>query len=556
MSTIEGNLADQEASPNDLLGALLAESRELTAVERFSKAHDNELEHAQAKHYRDLIPLSAPSAGQQYAFEVDLDTCSGCKACVSACHHMNGLEPEETWRSVGMLYGQNGLPVIQHVTTACHHCVDPGCLNGCPTNAYEKDPDTGIVRHLDDQCFGCQYCTMACPYEVPQYSPSKGIVRKCDMCHTRLSAGEAPACVQACPNKAIQITLVDVEETVEKTDRGVFLPATPPANLTNPTTVYRSKNELPANLKGADTDTAQPQHAHLPLVVMLVLTQLSVGCLTVSAIARWFGAGLGAEIGVVLATLLGLAGLGAATLHLGRPHLAFRSILGWRHSWLSREALVFGAYAPMAIASSAFVAVPFIDGYLPEFAQKLLPIVLPSALRPLFEIGAILSGAAGVFCSAKIYLFTGRDFWKGLGTYGKFAGTCAVAGPALLLACLCLTGSSGITLVALILIATTIAKLAYEASQLQADRTDTNSLWLSAKLMKENLGTFTRIRFGLAVIGGVILPFAAITAQLLMPLAAFLAVVSFVCVLVGELAERYLYFSAVVPLRMPGGVKP
>src|ERR1700722_2277392 len=39
--------------------------------------------------YRDLIPLSQPGPGEQYAFTVDLDACSGCKACVSACHSLN-----------------------------------------------------------------------------------------------------------------------------------------------------------------------------------------------------------------------------------------------------------------------------------------------------------------------------------------------------------------------------------------------------------------------------------------------------------------------------------
>ena len=37
----------------------------------------------------------------QYAFDVDLDSCSGCKACVSACHSLNGLDEDETWRDVG-----------------------------------------------------------------------------------------------------------------------------------------------------------------------------------------------------------------------------------------------------------------------------------------------------------------------------------------------------------------------------------------------------------------------------------------------------------------------
>src|SRR5262249_12037778 len=150
-----------------------------TAVETFSLQHARAPAAlpAQAKYYRDLIPLSAPRQGEQYAFEVDLDACSGCKACVTACHNLNGLEDEELWRSVGLLHGgTTKLPVVQHVTTACHHCVEPACLHGCPVNAYEKDLVTGIVRHLDDQCIGCQYCILKCPYDVPKYSHAKGIV--------------------------------------------------------------------------------------------------------------------------------------------------------------------------------------------------------------------------------------------------------------------------------------------------------------------------------------------------------------------------------------------
>ncbi|MDZ4850102.1 MAG: hypothetical protein SGI77_12525 [Pirellulaceae bacterium] len=37
-------------------------------------------------------------------------------------------------------------------------------------------------------------------------------------------------------------------------------------------------------------------------------------------------------------------GVHMALAHLGRPFLAFRAFLGWRRSWLSREAIVFGLY--------------------------------------------------------------------------------------------------------------------------------------------------------------------------------------------------------------------
>ena len=168
---------------------LLEEQQELTAVEQFSEDHGNVP--VQVRYYSRLLPAAPPQAGQQYAFEVDLDRCSGCKACVTACHSLNGLDERETWRDVGLLVGgTSSQPVMQHVTTACHHCIEPACMTACPVDAYEKDPVTGIVRHLDDQCFGCQYCTLACPYDVPRYHPDKGIVRKCDMCADRLAAGE------------------------------------------------------------------------------------------------------------------------------------------------------------------------------------------------------------------------------------------------------------------------------------------------------------------------------------------------------------------------------
>src|SRR3954467_6124164 len=194
-----------QSDESTLIDEFLAAQRNLTAVDRFAEQHRAAPSHS--SYYRDLIPLSKPGAGQQYAFEVNLDLCSGCKACVTACHSLNGLDEDETWRSVGTL-ASSGTGFQQAVTTSCHHCLDPGCLTGCPVNAYDKDPVTGIVRHLDDQCIGCEYCILKCPYDVPQYNHERGIVRKCDMCVGRLEVGEAPACVQACPTKAIRITLV------------------------------------------------------------------------------------------------------------------------------------------------------------------------------------------------------------------------------------------------------------------------------------------------------------------------------------------------------------
>jgi len=62
-----------------LIDDLLEEQQLLTPVAKFARSHEQGSP-AQAKYYRDLIPLSLPALGQQYAFAVNLDACTGCKA--------------------------------------------------------------------------------------------------------------------------------------------------------------------------------------------------------------------------------------------------------------------------------------------------------------------------------------------------------------------------------------------------------------------------------------------------------------------------------------------
>ena len=89
----------EDASRLSLLDLLLREQNELSAVEQFAVWHDAS-QRTTDRQYSALIPATAPAAGQQYAFQVDLESCSGCKACVVACHELNGLDETETWRDV------------------------------------------------------------------------------------------------------------------------------------------------------------------------------------------------------------------------------------------------------------------------------------------------------------------------------------------------------------------------------------------------------------------------------------------------------------------------
>jgi formate dehydrogenase iron-sulfur subunit len=485
-----------------LLEELLAEQRDVTAVEEFARAHDRG--EISAARYSRLIPMTAPLPGEQFAFEVELDRCSGCKACVTACHALNGLDDGEAWRHVGTLISEDWRrPFRQSIPTTCHHCAEPGCLTGCPVLAYEKDVLTGIVRHLDDQCIGCQYCVMMCPYEVPQYSAQRGIVRKCDMCSQRLSAGEAPACVQACPNEAIRITIVDrgdlqavyrSESTSRESRTDFFLPTAPDPALTLPATRFISKRLLRSDLMAGDHAEEHLQPAHSPLVWMLVLTQLGVG-------ATVFSQALPASTRLLwLALAAVIIGSAASMVHLGRPAKAWRCFLGWRTSWLSREIVAFGLFSVLlGVAAMGWGS----------------------------SLMAMAMGLAGVLSSAFVYHATGRVFWTGLGSFGKFFGSMFLLGAA---AAWLVTGTPWLAVVTAV---ATLVKLVIERQ---------------AEFARERFGVMVRTRMLCAAV----VVIASLSSLVVPESQLFLAAGTFVFAFAGELLERQLFFRAVVPPRMPG----
>jgi formate dehydrogenase iron-sulfur subunit len=544
-------------APRTLIDDLLAEQQELTAVEKFSQAHDSH--QARRGMYRDLLPATPPAPGEQYAFEVNLDQCSGCKACVSACHSLNGLDDNETWRSVGLLMdvadphdarrrAQRGFQ--QNITTACHHCVDPGCVNGCPVLAYDKDPLTGIVRHLDDQCIGCQYCVMMCPYEVPQYSKTRGIVRKCDMCHSRLAVGEAPACVQACPTKAISIKVVEQAKVRAKyrpleafkfqagsaaAMRNNFLTASPDPAITLPTTRFVTQRTFPENIFAGDQLAVRRSDAHLPLAILLVLSQLAIGASFAAVFIK------PAALLLVIASVAGLVALAAGSLHLGQPLKAWRSFLGWRNSWFSREVIALSAFVFLILlaAGSAWFARSF-EKYLTALAA--------------------ISGAVTVTCSAMIYVKTRREFWSATQAFSKFFGTTLVLGAAAALVASTFHGHSALVAATATLLAIiTLMKLAFEHKILQhlvdAETPVQTPLNKTARLLAGELNRFLRLRIAFGVIGGLVLPIIAL-AQMAEGTATnpILAVAVLALCITGEFLERYLFFTAVVTQKMPGGL--
>jgi DMSO reductase anchor subunit/ferredoxin len=439
--------------------------------------------------------------------------------------------------------------------------------------AYDKDPVTGIVRHLDDQCIGCQYCVMKCPYEVPQYLPGRGIVRKCDMCSARLAVGEAPACVQACPSAAIRITVVEQAkvrgkyrrlksenrnpkpERNPKTENRIsnfgnqaslgvrssefgfnsFLPASPNPAITLPTTRYVTQRILPANLEAADAREVQPSKAHPPLTFMLVLSQLGAGLALLGALAG------GRSRATALAALLTTLGaVVAGTLHLGQPWKAWRGFLGWRKSWFSRELIAFAAFVTALAAHRAI-------------------------LHPLSSLLAAAFGLAAVACSAMIYVDTRRPYWNAPMTFGKFFGTTLLLG-ALASAPTGFLGTNpdppaGMPAFlgsALALFVTgAIVKLAAENRifHFLVDEQDPQltALNKTALLLTGRFGLLARVRVACLLASGILLPVLVLDEQLTATTRLILVASALALCFGGELIERHLFFVAEVAPKMPGG---
>jgi len=148
---------------------------------------------------------------QHLGFYFDQTLCNGCKACSVACKDKNDLRVGVSWRRVaeysGDTWQRDADTFVPNVFTyytsmACNHCEDPICVKVCPTTAMTQGPD-GIVTVDGEKCVGCRYCEWACPYSGPQFNSTTGHITKCDMCADYRAEGQDPACVAACPSRAL-----------------------------------------------------------------------------------------------------------------------------------------------------------------------------------------------------------------------------------------------------------------------------------------------------------------------------------------------------------------
>ncbi|MGQ9680874.1 MAG: 4Fe-4S dicluster domain-containing protein [Candidatus Bathyarchaeia archaeon] len=161
---------------------------------------------------------------------VDLRRCIGCRSCQIACKRWNerkatntmlNADPKLEWTNPQDLapetytyvrfvkIGSEEAMKWHFAKVQCMHCIEPRCVNGCPSRALAKTED-GPVVYRKELCIGCKYCVNTCPFEVPRWDEVNRIIEKCTFCQERLKEGMEPACVQACPTDTLM--LMDLEE--------------------------------------------------------------------------------------------------------------------------------------------------------------------------------------------------------------------------------------------------------------------------------------------------------------------------------------------------------
>ena len=343
-----------------------------------------------------LIPERGLEAGEQYRFHFDMTKCIGCRSCEVACNEQNGNPADINWRRVGELEGGTYPDTMRHyLSMGCNHCLDADCVKGCPVDAYTKDPVTGIVLHSADACIGCQYCVWNCPYSVPQFNAERGVVGKCDMCQGRLAEGLEPACVNACPEHAIEVEIVN-QAAWHENFSGADSPGMPAARHTISTTrITLPPDVAGGTLERVDNGQIRAEHPHWSLIFMTTMVQAVVGALVVMLLAH----GMDTASLTLLAMLTAVA-LNISVFHLGRPAYAWRALKMWRRSWLSREVLLFGLFFLSICACT-----------VASWAQTLGLIHLGSAV-PLLGWVAAVFGVLGTIASAYIYLVPARPSWN------------------------------------------------------------------------------------------------------------------------------------------------
>ena len=172
-----------------------------------------------------------------FAVLVDVTKCTGCNMCVEACINKNNLDIDKSY--FDFVTSRDGLSSDRFLTIkktdaghftrlSCMHCLEPACVSACLVGGISKSEE-GPVIYDPDKCIGCRYCMLACPFHIPQYEwdSVRPFMKKCDLCYDRIKENKLPACIEACPRKAIifgeRKKLIELAHSTINKNKGKYL---------------------------------------------------------------------------------------------------------------------------------------------------------------------------------------------------------------------------------------------------------------------------------------------------------------------------------------------